>query len=149
MKYVLIFTALFLTSCVTQKIVPIEERQVQVVHEVNLTKNQIFDKTLEWVAVTFTDSNVVIEIKDRDGGKIVGKGVTDYTNVNVPWAPYYCSFTFIIDIKDKKYRVMYNNFVDSYYIIQSVSEVDSVKKNIINLDKSLNSFLLRVNNDTW
>jgi hypothetical protein len=105
---VMITVLLALSACANLKVVPPEERQLQKVHEINMTKNEIFDKTLEWMAQSFTDSKAVIELKDKENGKIIGKGVTTFTNV-VAVIP--CRFTMIVDIKDNKYRTTYNNFV--------------------------------------
>jgi len=151
-KLLLVGLLLLLTSCIHQKIVPIEERQVQTVHEVNMSKDKIFDKILEWMAVTFTDSKAVIEIKDKENGKIVGKGVGDYIDPNVPWSPRKFGYTIIIDIKDKKYRATYNNFFDvisDYYLLQFEYETNSAKENIVRLDESLKSYLSKSIIDNW
>jgi len=149
-KLLLIGLLLLLTSCIHQKIVPIEERQVQTVHEVNMSKDKIFDKTLEWMAVTFTDSKAVIEIKDKENGKIVGKGVASFIRGGI--ANIQFRFTMVIDIKDKKYRTTYSNYsqVNYNYDIQTDDEILIVKKEMLSIDNSLNLFILSShNNDQW
>jgi len=47
---------------------------MQKVHEIDLTKNEIYDLSLEWMARTFFDNKEVVEIKDKENGKIIGKG---------------------------------------------------------------------------
>jgi hypothetical protein len=95
-------------ACAHLQVVSPEERQLQKVHEITMSKNEIFNKTLEWMAQSFTDSKAVIELQDKENGKIIGKGMTTFTNV-VAVIP--CRFTMIVDIKDNKYRTTYNNFV--------------------------------------
>lgn len=114
-KLILICVIMPLVSCVHQKIVPVEDRQVQVVHEVDLTKDQIFDKTLEWMALTFNDSKAVIELKDRENGKIIGKGISRFGIMGSTH-----SYVVIVDIKEKKYRATFKDFIVS----QSGSEIN-------------------------
>jgi len=104
------------------------------------------------MAVTFTDSKAVIEIKDKENGKIVGKGVASYADPAKFGMTMPCRFTMTVDIKDNKCRTTYNNFIDMVsinYHLQSEPELDSVKKSIANIDSSLTSFLSKTNNDNW
>jgi hypothetical protein len=55
-------------------VAPIEERSMQKVHDIDLAKNEIYDKSLEWMAQTFSGSREVMELKDKDKGLIIGKG---------------------------------------------------------------------------
>jgi hypothetical protein len=134
---------LLLVGCANLTVVPTEERQLQNVTEINLSKNEIFDKTLEWMAQSFTDSKAVIELKDKENGKIIGKGMTSFTNVvaNIP-----CRFTMIVEIKDNKYRTTYNNFVGMWtgagsLEVKEEGFINEVKVNLNLLDKSLYSYL--------
>ena len=45
-----------------------EDRSMQKVHEIDLTKNEIYDISLEWMARTFFDNKEVVEIKDKENG---------------------------------------------------------------------------------
>jgi hypothetical protein len=124
-------------------VVPQEERSVQQVREVRLSKDQIFDKSLEWMAQTFVDSKAVIELKDKDSGKIIGKGVTKFRNavVDVP-----CRFTLILEAKDGKYRTTYSNFTGlwndgSSSLLEYKSQIDDVKRNLAAIDASLYEYL--------
>ena len=135
---------LLLAACANLQVVPTEERQLQKVNEINLSKNEIFDKTLEWMALSFNDFTIVIELKDKENGKIIGKGITNFTNVIVSIP---CRYTMIVEIKDNKYRTTYNSFVglwgEFHNNPRDVEEkvfIDEIKIKINALDNSLNSF---------
>jgi hypothetical protein len=110
-----ILSVIVLASCASAPIAPIEDRSLQKVHEIDLTKNEIYDTSLEWMARTFFDAKEVIELKDKDNGRIVGKGITIFKgkigwfSSNIP-----CRFTMVIEVKDNKYRATYNNLVGLY-----------------------------------
>jgi hypothetical protein len=138
---IIIIAGLILASCVTYKITPVEERQVQKIHEINLSKDKIYDASLEWMARTFNDSKAVIEIKDKENGKIVGKGVTD--SIDTMNNPLQCVYTMVIEIKDNKYRTTYNNFYTTFRGESVTTEraIIPLKENLIVLDNSLYSFI--------
>jgi len=93
-------------GCAGMQIVPVEERLLKTVHKINLTKDEIFSKCFEWMAQTFS-----IELKDKENGKIVGKGITSFSGGP---AIFPCHFSMIVDIKDNRYRATYNNFIGMF-----------------------------------
>lgn len=62
------------------------------------TKEVLFDKALEWFALNFKSSNDVIQIKDKEAGKILGS----FTIYNSDAGPV--SGNIIILLKDGKYK---------------------------------------------
>jgi len=72
----------------------------------------VFDLTLEWMAKTFVSSKSVIEYKDKPSGKIIGKGYfTLLTAVSIAMTvPIQYHFTLSIEIKDDRYRLLFENF---------------------------------------
>ena len=78
-------------------------------------KDLIFNSVSQWFAETFKDSKSVIQLSDRENGKIIGKG--DYSffikstsllgkmNSNV-----IVGFTLTADTKDSKYRIQIYDF---------------------------------------
>ena len=127
-------------------IVPVEQRSLQCIHEVNMSKDQIFDKSLEWMARTFVDSKAVIELKDKDNGKIIGKGITSFLRAGIASIP--CRYTLIIDIKDGKYRTTYENFVGLWgeyhnnpMPLENKDFVDQVKAKLALTDNTLFEYL--------
>ena len=114
--------------------------------------------SLEWMARTFFDNKEVIELKDKDNGKIIGKGITMFRgkigwfSANIP-----CRFTLLVEAKDNKYRTTYNNFVGLYGENQTRPEpleqqayVDAVKEKLALIDDSLYKYLSKPkSNSDW
>ena len=147
--FVCILSVSIVASCASAPIAPIEDRSMRKVHDVDLTKNEIYDMSLEWMARTFFDNKEVIELQDKDNGKIIGKGITTFKgkigwfSANIP-----CRFTLIVEAKDNKYRTTYNNLVGLYGENQSRPEpleqkeyVDAVKAKLAVIDDGLHDYL--------
>jgi len=126
-----------------------EDRSVQKVHDVDLTKNEIYDTSLEWMARTFFDNREVIEIKDKDNGKIIGKGITTFKG-KIGWfsADIPCRFTLVIEARDKKYRTTYSNFIGLYgenqtrpVPLENKAYVEAVKAKLAVIDDGLYGYL--------
>jgi hypothetical protein len=150
-RTVIALTTILLTACAgMMTIVPQEERSLQLVREIRLSKDQIFDKSLEWMAQTFVDSKSVIELKDRDNGKIIGKGVTKFRNA-VVYVP--CRFTLILEVKDGKYRTTFTNFTGlwndgSSSLLEYKSQIDDVKASLVLINASLYEYLKNSNSSS-
>ena len=154
--FVCILSVIAFASCASMPIAPIEDRSMQKVHDIDLTKNEIYDISLEWMARTFFDNKEVIEIKDKENGKIIGKGITTFKgkigwfSANIP-----CRFTLIVEAKDNKYRTTYNNLVGLYGENQTRPEplekkeyVDAVMAKIAVIDDGLYSYLKKSKSNT-
>ncbi len=72
----------------------------QGVVELSLKKDVLYDKGLNWAAIAFKNSNDVIQIKDKENGKIVGKYLLQ------PYEPKFglVSATITLLFKDNKYK---------------------------------------------
>ena len=151
-----ILSVIAFASCASVPVAPMEERSMQKVHDIDLTKNEIYDISLEWMARTFFDNKEVIEIKDKDNGKIIGKGITTFKgkigwfSANIP-----CRFTLIVEAKDNKYRTTYNNLVGLYGENQTRPEpleqkeyVDAVMAKLAVIDDGLYSYLKKSKSNT-
>jgi len=145
-----------IASCASVPVAPIEERSVQKVHDVDLTKNEIYDTSLEWMARTFFDNKEVIELKDKDKGKIIGKGITTFKG-KIGWfsAEIPCRFTLIVEAKENKYRTTYNNFVGLYgenqtrpVPLEDKAYVEAVKAKLAVIDDGLFSYLKKTKSNT-
>ena len=144
-----VLSVIALASCASMPVAPMEDRSLQKVHDIDMTKNEIYDISLEWMARTFFDNKEVIELKDKDNGKIIGKGITTF-NGKIGWfsANIPCRFTLIVEAKDNKYRTTYNNLVGLYGESQTRPEpleqkeyVDAVKAKLAVIDEDLYSYL--------
>lgn len=95
-----------------QTIFPIDSAS----HKINYTavvkdsvsKDILFNRALEWFALTFKSSNDVIQFKDKDVGKIVGKWNIKYSD-----RMGFVACNIIILVKDFKYKY---SITDLYYL---------------------------------
>lgn len=78
------------------------------VYKVNLTKSELFSKSLEFAALYLKSANDEIQLKDSDRGKIIIK--TSET-IKYSMGKGILSETIIIDVKDNKCRINITNFV--------------------------------------
>lgn len=147
--FVLIVLLLFvLSGCAVTKqapVVPPEELTLQEVHEIALSKDAIFARSLEWMARSFADSAQTIELRDKENGKIIGKGMTEFYNGEMPTP---CRFTIMIEAKDNKYRVTYSNFTGMWGAARNLprplwhaGHIEQVKAKLKILDATLHAYL--------
>ncbi len=76
--------------------------------KVDEKKDQLYDKGLNWLAIAFKSSNDVIQIKDKENGKIVGKWVLQPAEDKIGLV----SATITLLFKDGKYKYI---ITDLYY----------------------------------
>lgn len=96
----------FIIGCAT---LPPEQCQFEKIYELpDTTKDTIYSKTLAWMAETSNASKTVIELQDKENGKIVGHGMTAFTSVIIPVPVKY---TLVVDIKDNKTRLTYKDLI--------------------------------------
>lgn len=85
----------------------------EVVQADSLKKDELYSRAREWFAKTFKSADHVLQMDDREAGKLIGKGFADLdfsTKMTVIKIKMY--FTLTISIKDGKYRYV---FSDIYY----------------------------------
>lgn len=95
-----------LAGCISQEAVPVPDRMYQQVVDVSATKQELYTKTLEWIARSFGSSDAVIQFKDSEQGKIIGKGIV---SVTYSIAPVNTFFTLTIELKDNRTRFTFEN----------------------------------------
>jgi hypothetical protein len=131
---------------------------MQKVHDIDLTKNEIYDTSLEWMAKTLSGPREVIELKDKDNGKIIGKGITSFRGkVGIGSTNVLCRFTLTVEAKDNKYRTTYSNFVglwgESYSRPEPLEQkkyLDAVKSKLTLIDDDLYNYLKKSkSNNKW
>ena len=108
-KFFTLSIIIFFIGCAAMTKVDVSEEdlRVQRVLEVELNKGEIYSSSLQWMAKKFVDSKEVIEVKDAENGRIIGKGITHFTNIIVKIP---CRYTITIEAKDGKARVTMENF---------------------------------------
>lgn len=65
-------------------------------------KSTLFSNGLTWFAYQFKSSNDVIQMKDLESGKIIGKGIFEYINLNGELIPRHVVIT--LTAKDGRYK---------------------------------------------
>lgn len=107
MKWILVFV-LILTGCF-EKVTRNENDFVHVFTFNKMSKTQIFDKSLAWMAETFVSANAVIQLKDKDNGKIIGKAIGTSEDPMGAGIVRSYNLTVKIDVKNEKARIIFDN----------------------------------------
>lgn len=106
-KYIFIVIALTTLKAQGQFLFPEKEGKVvyEEVIEVDKTKDQLYNSAKHWMVTIFNDANEVIQLDDKESGKIIGKGVVRHTQP-ILWTSVINNnnFTIEIDCKEGKYR---------------------------------------------
>ena len=80
----------------------------------NHNANEIYSLVKSWFAEKYNNAKNVIQLDDKENGKIIGKGVFEYnSNVNSfsNGTKGYISYTIVINVKDGKYKYSISDFV--------------------------------------
>jgi Domain of unknown function (DUF4468) with TBP-like fold len=96
-------TALLTLALLAAPAISQEAFKFEVIRDVEMPRDRLFDIALLWLAETARSSRSVIDLKDKELGTIVGTATTSLGiawGVNVPM-----SFKLRIDVRDNKYRL--------------------------------------------
>jgi hypothetical protein len=76
------------------------------------TKSELYTRARQFIALQFKDSKAVIQMDDKEAGKLIGKGVFVLYAVAALGisSGSYIEFTVTIDVKDNKYRCVLSDF---------------------------------------
>lgn len=81
------------------------------------SKAELYTYAKSWLANTFVSSKSVIDMEDKEAGRIIGKGMFT-KRVNSPFGNKVgmdvIYFTITIDVKDNKYRIKLSDFNHKY-----------------------------------
>jgi hypothetical protein len=83
---------------------PNEQHQEYVV-EHGLTKDEAFNRAMNWVAVNYVSANTVVQLKDKEAGVIVVKAVAPFVVIT---STRYVNYTMQIKVKDNKSKVAFD-----------------------------------------
>lgn len=121
----------------------------EVVQSPNNSSNQIYLNINEWFAKTYNSSNNVIQLNDKENGKIIGKGgftispIYQWGNIKTPQT-FFVNYTLTLQIKDGKYKYEFSNItvrvnqenaafgIETYYNINKEKLREEVAKSIKN-----------------
>jgi hypothetical protein len=86
----------------------------EVVEIPNVTKDVLYSRGYEWFAKTFKSAQDVIQMQDKERGKLIGRGMLGDINVKVSMGTYllrgYIKFTISLYFKDGKYKFEITDF---------------------------------------
>lgn len=98
---------------------PIDKKTGKVIYsevvkvDSTITKYQLYSKAREWIANVFISSKDVIQMDDREAGKIIVKGSFELTSkLDIDLM----KFTISIYLKDGKYKYVITDFIRRYYV---------------------------------
>jgi hypothetical protein len=156
MKYIsiLMIGAVFIAGCGRLVKVSEKEQMVRQVFNAPLSNNEIYDRALEWCAKKFVNLNDAIVVKDREKGRIIGKGNSKYSEYFDFLVDREFSYAFTIEVKDGRYRVTFDNFIVYYDERQIRSskaefkfEIGKIKKILGPLMKNLHEYVVKDGTD--
>lgn len=141
---VIILSAQFISCTLPPQATEVDKKTEDVV-DVKLSKSEIFNKCLQWMATTFVSSKHVIELQDSAQGVIIGNGIVDASWQSMSFV---INFTLRIDIKDQKYRFKSFNYIAHYGNTSNPGNpnmskelADRTRDKINELEKSLFTYL--------
>lgn len=109
---ILISIILIIGCAGSLSVIESEKKFQKTFEDFGLSKSEIYTKSLQWLAKTFTDSKEVIEFQDEEVGKIIGRGMSSVIFNPTLIAPININiqYTLTIDIKENKLRITFSNF---------------------------------------
>lgn len=94
---------------------PLEYSSVTPVEKV--LASELYLRALAWFATSFQSANDVIQFKDPQAGKIIGRAVHSY-NPNVFMSSActkgYIDYNIVVEVKDGRYKLTLNSFSHRY-----------------------------------
>jgi len=143
MKYftLILLCAFALSGCGRLVKVPEQERMFRKVFDVQLSKNEIYDRALEWCAKKLSKVSDDIIVKNKEGGKIIAKGTGKYSEYFDFLVDREFSYNITIEVKDNRYRVTFDNFTIYYDERQIKSGPAEYRFEIEQMGKKLNKLM--------
>jgi len=87
---------------------------IQQVFTVQLSRDGIFDRALEWCAKKTVPGKEAVIMKDREKGKIIARGSAKYSEFFDFLVDRRFGYTLTIEVKESRYRVTFDNFTVEY-----------------------------------
>jgi hypothetical protein len=112
------------------------------------TKQELFDRSVDWAAKYYLGSKTVIEVKDKERGRIIGTGLLKITNSFGMRQDVY-SYTLQIDVKENKARIRISQISKYAGTGGSVAEISYFEKEIReNINNTINDFSTAIQHNT-
>ena len=119
MRY-LFFILLLFFACAPQKKIPKLDYpvpfQFELIDTLAGSKDELYVKAHQWIAKTFDSAKTVIDMQDKEAGKLICKPLFTIPRVHTTLYysfPYEDVITYVvsIDVKDGRYRCIISDFV--------------------------------------
>ena len=112
----LYISVLMLSGCFST--MPIKEAELNTQYVIDLagnSKDEIYAKSLDFIAYSYKDAKAVINVQDKERCKIIGKGIGPNYHERALVDPN-LSYTYTIQCKEEKVRITYSNLMaDRWY----------------------------------
>lgn len=119
-KILLVLIVLTLTACGGPRYaqVPPEQQGHKTVIEISgVDKQTLFNRASEWIALKYVSGKDVIQQKNPETGRLIGRGVTtievDSGGLMNTYAQY--SYSLTVDVKDGKARIQMGDYAHATY----------------------------------
>ncbi len=84
-----------------------ENFRVEIIRDIQMPRDQIFDNAALWIAEFFRSSKAVIDLKDKEIGTIIGNGSF---RQKIDWgATMPMTFKLRIDVRENRYRMTFSD----------------------------------------
>lgn len=102
----IIFSIIIFNGCATTVATLEQEKSLEEIKAFpGISQEDLYKKTLSWLAINYNSANDVIQFKDPDTGQIICKGMGSISM----FGEFYYKYTMIIDIKKEKIRIKFKN----------------------------------------
>ncbi|TFH40621.1 MAG: DUF4468 domain-containing protein [Chrysiogenales bacterium] len=146
--HLLMIGVIVLSGCGRLVKVQENERTIRQVFSVQLSKDEIYDRSLEWSAKRLSRVNDDIVVKDREKGMIIARGTGVYSEYFDFLVDREFSYTLMIEAREGRYRITFDNFVVYYDERQLKSstaifkfEINKIRKQLDRLSDDLREYL--------
>ena len=80
----------------------------------SVSKNELYSRAREWISKSFVSANNVIQMDDKELGKIIGKGKTQNYYFGIGSDMGSILFTISIQVKDNKFKYTITDFIHTW-----------------------------------
>lgn len=150
----------------------------EVVQVDGVGKNELFLRANEWVVKTFNSAKDVIQLTDKESGKLICKTITGAT-VGKGWNKvvlYPIFYLITIETRDNRYKITASNFIheysitlgsvksegenplETYFLLKEPTQkelanntavAEIISNNIMSIFESAKTSIIVKNNDDW
>ncbi|HOY32118.1 MAG TPA: DUF4468 domain-containing protein [Bacteroidales bacterium] len=115
MKKIIIISFIALSSIITNAQTSSFDERTEVITIDSVSKDILYSTAQSWFAKNFNDSKNVLEITDKESGKLFGKGKVALGNLHGS-----LSFTITIIVKENKYKYTFSDFTSTDVMMTNV-----------------------------